>query len=388
MKRFIFAILSLGLLHVYVGYRIADRWPAAQEHAGSFWLCVLLFFMTGLVAPLFEVFVSEHYEPKPARKFRWLDRLSYLTLGVFSCLLLYTLAADVLSLLWQVLWPPEDMAAYHRHVLLGLVAFTALTTAIGVYQAVVSPSVCEVEVALDNLPPAFDGFKIVQISDLHIGPTLGRAYAEKTVRIAGALKPDLIALTGDFVDGDVVTLQDDIAPLQNLRAPQGVYYVTGNHEYYWDAEGWSAYFKSIGIYVFNNTHKIIAHNGEQIVLAGVTDYSTRHLRDHPHASSPHKAIAGAPEGLVKILLAHQPVSYKEAEPAGFDLQLSGHTHAGQYFPYSLVIRFFQKYYKGLNRHGRLQVYVNRGTGYWGPPLRTLVQGEITLLRLRRKKAGT
>ncbi|MBI1214801.1 MAG: metallophosphoesterase [Alphaproteobacteria bacterium] len=382
MKRAIFAIISLGLLHGFVGLRIAARWPAAQAHPVTFWGAVVLFFLLGLIAPFFEVFAGNPAEPKPTPAARWLDRLSYLALGVFSCLLIYTLAADVVTMLWEWISPPANEALFDHDTLLTLAALTLLTVGLGVFQAATGPAVREVEVPLKNLPPAFDGFKIVQVSDLHIGPTIGRRYAEKTVRIANRLGGDLIALTGDFIDGEVETLKHDIEPLKELTAPHGAYFVTGNHEYYWDAEGWCAHFEGMGVTVLENAHRVIRQGEDAIVLAGVTDYSIAR-RNRPDASSPHKAAEGAPEGLVKVLLAHQPASYAEAQPAGFDLQLSGHTHAGQYFPYSLVIRFFQKYYKGLNRHGDLWVYVNRGTGYWGPPLRTLVQGEITLIRLRR-----
>jgi predicted MPP superfamily phosphohydrolase len=205
--------------------------------------------------------------------------------------------------------------------------------------------------------------------------------AQNVVNIANGLKPDLIALTGDFVDGTIVELAEDIAPISQFQSPQGSFYITGNHEYYWGAEAWIEHFKILGLNVLANEHRLIKKDGAAIVLAGVNDYSTLRMGTD-EACNPQKSIDGAPSGLVKILLAHQPVTYDMAEKAGFDLQLSGHTHAGQYFPFSLLIRFFQKYYKGLNRYKNMQIYVNIATGYWGPPLRTGVPTEITLITLR------
>jgi len=161
-----------------------------------------------------------------------------------------------------------------------------------------------------------------------------------------------------------------------------VYFVTGNHEYYWNAPAWSAEMRRLGARVLDNEHVVLQRGAGHLVLAGVPDYSTRHLPEGQR-SDPARALRGAPADAVKILLAHQPASYADAQAAGFDLQLSGHTHGGQYFPFSQLIRFFQRYYKGLNRHGGLWVYVNRGTGYWGPPLRAGVPAEITLLTLVR-----
>ena len=175
----------------------------------------------------------------------------------------------------------------------------------------------------------------------------------------------------------------EIAPLGDLRARDGVFFVTGNHEYFWDAAAWTAKFRALGAQVLNNEHALIRRGGAAIVVAGVTDYSTRHM-GAPHGSDPAAALAGAPQDTAKILLAHQPASYAAASAAGFDLQLSGHTHSGQYFPFNLMIGYFQRYYRGLNRHSDMWIYVNRGTGYWGPPLRAGVPSEITLLVLRAR----
>ena len=311
--------------------------------------------------------------------FPLLDWLSYLTIGLVSCLFVYAVAADLLGAIAARSAPAFD---YRRRAFLTLGAGTLGTTVVGVAQASAGPEVRTVTVPIAALPPAFEGFRIVQISDLHVGTSIGRDYVEKSVSIANGLNADLIALTGDFIDGTVEELKDDVAPLADLQSACGCFYVTGNHEYYWGAEPWLKHFDGMGFKVLLNGHRVIDRNGDRIVVAGIPDLST--LR-RPGSQPPdmEKALDGAPPGLVKVLLAHQPASYQMAADSGFDLQLSGHTHAGQYFPMTLLIRFFQRYTHGLNRHESLWVYVNRGTGFWGPPLRTANPAEITLLILTR-----
>lgn len=306
---------------------------------------------------------------------------AYLLYGFSSILFAYLLAGDVVRIFWHLVALPDNPVSADRRLFLTLGAGALASTAIGVWQATTGPTVKRVTIALKNLPQAFNGFTIAQISDLHVGPTIGRAYAKNVVEITNGLKPDLIALTGDFVDGTIDDLHEDVEPLRDLKSTHGSFFVTGNHEYYSGAQPWCEHFKTMGINVLANEHRVITHGGEAIILAGVNDYST--LRAGPsYACNPAKAIEDAPEDAVKILLAHQPITYELSEPAGYDLQLSGHTHAGQYFPFNLLIPFFHKYYKGLNRHKDMQIYINSATGYWGPPLRTGVPTEITLITLQ------
>lgn len=387
MKRILIVLLLLTAMNGYVGARILERWPAAEAHPALFWPCLAGFVLLQIAGPFGdEIDFFTRLKNRPLLKACGLalNWLCYIAIGIFSCLLVFTLAADIFALAWQLVAPPADEAAFQYHIFLGIAGLTAATILFGILQIHIGPAIKEVDIPLENLPPAFEGFKIVQISDLHVGPTIGRRFAEKVVGLANGLQPDLIALTGDFIDGPVEQLQAEIAPLAGLRAPEGVFYIPGNHEYYWGIDDWVREFASLGAEVLMNRHRVIRRGGDAIILAGVTDYSTLHMHSH-EKMDPVKALQGAPQGLVKILLAHQPASFHLAQAAGFDLQLSGHTHGGQYFPFSLVIRFFQTYYKGLNRHENMWVYVNLGTGYWGPPLRTGVPSEITLLRLTRGK---
>ncbi|MGK5088481.1 metallophosphoesterase [Bdellovibrionota bacterium FG-2] len=214
----------------------------------------------------------------------------------------------------------------------------------------------------------------MQISDVHVGAILGAAFIKRIVEISNSLSPDLVALTGDLVDGTVEQMDSAFTGFQGLRAPSGVFSVTGNHEYYWGAPEWIAFQKALGIRVLLNEHEVVRKEGAALVIAGVTDAG----------ADLEKALAGLPvdSGVKKILLAHRPDCYEKADKLGFDVQLSGHTHGGQFFPWSVFVAIAHRYYKGLARIGQMCLYVNRGTGFWGPPVRFGVPSEITLLKLK------
>jgi len=221
---------------------------------------------------------------------------------------------------------------------------------------------------------------LLQVTDLHVGPTIRRAQVQAVVDRVNALDADLIAVTGDLVDGSVRELGAHTLPLGRMTSRHGTYFVTGNHEYYSGVHAWVAELRRIGLRVLLNEHVSLRHDGAHIVIAGVTDYSAgRFVAEH--ASDPHRALAGAPEDVVRVLLAHQPRSALEAQHAGIDLQLSGHTHGGQFVPWNFFVRFYQPFNAGLHRLGKLWIYVSRGTGYWGPPKRLGAPSEITHLRL-------
>ena len=384
MSRTLFVISILGLLNFYVFARIVGRWPFAGQHMGIVWLVGIIIFLLQLAAPIsnhiiFPSLGQHQAMDAAARVTNW---LSYGIFGVVSCLFVYVLAIDIFDIVWKLFTVPNSTINFDRRALLTLGAVTVGTTALGLTQAAAGPTVKEVTVPLKNLPPEFEGFKIVQISDLHVSPLITKGYVDNVVKIANSLDADMFALTGDFVDGQVNDLREDIAPLATLKSKFGSYYITGNHEYYWGAPEWIDEFRKMGAKPLLNQHDVIKIGDAEIVIAGVNDYSTRSINSD-HAFNPAKSLEGAPQDRIKILLAHQPNSYTAAEAAGFDLQLSGHTHAGQYFPFQLFIGLFQRYYQGLNRHNNMWIYVNRGTGYWGPPLRTGVPSEITLMKLTR-----
>jgi len=239
-----------------------------------------------------------------------------------------------------------------------------------------------VRIPLRNLTPAMHGTSIVQISDIHIGPTLGHDFLANVVARVNELSPDIIAITGDLVDGSVEQLREHVAPLADLRATYGVYFVTGNHEYYSGAIEWVEEFTRLGIRVLRNEHVNIGPAGDHLHLAGVDDWTAaQHERDHGHALP--RALHGRDIDREVILLAHQPRSAFEAAAHGVGLQLSGHTHGGQIVPWNWLVRLQQPFVAGLYRLRNTWVYVNSGTGYWGPPMRVGTHAEITRIELVR-----
>lgn len=281
--------------------------------------------------------------------------------------------------------PPDDPGRrgfIGKVASMGAVATSGGVGGVGLAQATALPEVVEVEVPIEGLPEAFDGYRIVQLSDVHVGPTIRREHLEGIVARANGLDADLAVVTGDLVDGYVDDLRDEVAPLAGFRGRDGSYFVTGNHEYYWDGPAWCDEVARLGLTVLNNEHRVISRGGARLLLAGCTDVKAGDLVPE-HASDPAAARAGAPDCDVSILLAHQPRSIDAASEAGYDLQLSGHTHGGQYFPFSVLVHLAQPYVAGLAKHDKTWIYVSRGTGYWGPPMRVGAPHEITLLTLRR-----
>ncbi len=328
-----------------------------------------------------------------------LDRFSaagYAVMGFFSLVFFAIAGRDILVLAGRGirrLMPrpsaersPEVDRERRRFIIhasnLGILGLAAGATGYGFREAHGRAEIEEVEMPVSGLPEEFVGFRIAQFSDLHVGPTIKRGFVERVVEQVLGVRADLIAFTGDLVDGSVSWLRDDVAPLSALQAPYGVYFVTGNHEYYSGAGAWVREADRLGFDVLMNEHRVLRKGGGGLVLAGVTDYGAGEFLA-AHRSDAAAAARGAPSGLPKILLAHQPRSVHAAEETGFDVQLSGHTHGGQFFPWNHLATLSQPYIKGLHRHGRVWVYVNRGTAYWGPPLRLLNPPEITVVTLRR-----
>ncbi len=237
-----------------------------------------------------------------------------------------------------------------------------------------------VRVPIARLPAALRGLRIVQLTDVHIGPTIDRDFVRRLVEQTNALRPDVIALTGDLIDGTVAQLEDYVAPLADLRAEHGVFFVTGNHEYYWGAEEWLAHLSTLGIRALRNERATIFHRGALLDIAGVHDWSSARTRTN-HRPDLARALAGRDPTRPVILLAHQPRAIDEAADRGVSLQLSGHTHGGQLFPWTYLVRLQQPYVSGLHDHRGTKIYVSMGTGYWGPPMRLGTTAEVTLIEL-------
>ncbi|MGA2188049.1 MAG: metallophosphoesterase [Steroidobacteraceae bacterium] len=311
------------------------------------------------------------------------DRIAWIgltTMGFLSSLFVVTVLRDIFLLVVHVALPAGQAAALSTPSARWAVAVTLVSTLVGLVIAR-RPRLVHVDVPIENLAPALHGFCIAQISDLHVGATIKRGFVERIVTRVNRLKSDVIAITGDLVDGSVPDLSSHTAPLAALTARHGVYFVTGNHEYYSGERAWTHELRRLGLTVLKNQHVILQHDGASLLLAGVTDFSAHHF-DPAQRSDPAAALLGsAADASPKILLAHQPSSATAAAAAGYDLQISGHTHGGQFWPWNLLVGYFQPYTAGMNRLKNLLVYVSRGTGYWGPPNRFIVPAEITRLRL-------
>ncbi|HEY9064455.1 MAG TPA: metallophosphoesterase [Burkholderiaceae bacterium] len=369
-----FVLLS-ALLHLYVGWRIV---PMLAPGAGIAFSVLLV--ASAMLMPM--TLLARRVGRQPLA-----DRLAWagsLAMGLFSSLFVLTLLRDVVLLvltLAGLAFPIAWLPAVEHDSALAVPLLGLLATAIGFWNARRTAAVVEVDVPIAGLPAALHGFTIAQISDIHVGPTIKGQYLRRIVAAVNGLRADLVAVTGDLVDGSVAELALHVAPLAELASRHGTYFVTGNHEYYSGAAGWVAELRRIGLNVLMNEHVVVRHEGAEMIVAGVTDYSAHHF-DPAQRSDPQAALAGAPGGVgARVLLAHQPRSAEAAERAGFDLQLSGHTHGGQFWPWNLFVPLQQPFTAGLNRLRRLWVYTSRGTGYWGPPKRFGAPSEITRLRL-------
>jgi predicted MPP superfamily phosphohydrolase len=234
-----------------------------------------------------------------------------------------------------------------------------------------------VRVPIARLSKRATGYCIVQMSDVHVGPTLGREFVETMVRAANAQAADMIVITGDLVDGTVRQLASLVEPLRELRARDGVFFVTGNHEYYSGADEWIAHLRTLGIRVLRNERVAIR---DAFDLAGVDDTSAHRMLPH-HGQDIPGALAGRDVSRPVVLLAHQPKAIKDAAAHKVDLQLSGHVHGGQMFPFNWLARLDQPFVAGLHRVEDTWIYVSTGTGYWGPPMRVGPGAEITRVEL-------
>ena len=374
-SRFIRNIVTLiALLHIYVGARLLPALPLGL--LGRALGGLLLGASFALI--ILGARARRHQDSGFAANLAWLGSLDG---GFFSSLAVLTVLRDIFlgPAVFFVSRPEAAMLESASAIAVPLLA--VLATILGFIDARRRPRVVDVAVSLPGLSPALAGFTIAQISDVHVGPTIKRDFLGGIVDVVNSLGVDLVAITGDLVDGSVEQLGVHVEPLSRLRARHGVYFVTGNHEYYSGASAWIAELRRLGLHVLLNQHVVLRHGGAPLLLAGVTDYSAGAF-DPAQRSDPEGALAGAPANLrPRVLLAHQPRSAAAAADAGFDLQLSGHTHGGQFWPWNLFVRLQQPFTAGLHRLGNLWVYTSRGSGYWGPPKRLGVPSEIARIRL-------
>jgi len=385
----------LTLIVLYLGWRFIEPLPMGRKRKVTAWLLLATMLFGHRVTWFLQR--TNEYECLACDSIDW---VGFTFFGFISILIFFMLMRDIPSLFASIvsglnkLFVRRSRRPYfiepnlaRRRFLLNATNGAMLTAALpmtgyAVFNARRKPTVVSNRLPVPGLPEGLDGFSIAQVSDTHIGPTIRADWARMVVDEVNALGADVIVHTGDMVDGSVDGLKDDIRPFGDLSAPYGVWFCTGNHEYYSGVHAWLDEARRLGMQPLLNENRLVDTGKGRILLAGVTDYQSNRY-ESAHVSSPSDAMKDAPEHDVSILLAHQPKSVFAASRAGFDIQLSGHTHGGQYFPYNYVIHLFQEYVRGLYLHEDTLLYVNTGTGYWGPPLRLGTTPEITLHTLKR-----
>lgn len=361
-------LLSIaGILLGYTTFKINQIWPGNPFLALGASLIVFFLMLGGTIIS------RSNEEVFSTTWFHILAWIGSLVMGTWATFILLSLPLDLI----HIIVPADYLPA---NLYLGVFAASLVMAIIGFFTVKLGPKVVDVQATLHHLSDELSNLKFVQLSDLHVGPTVRRKYVENMVAKTLALDPDFIFLTGDFADAQASAITEHLEPLRKLRAKHGVYYVTGNHEYYWGAQALIEKMSELGFIPLINGNRVVRIGRSKVLVAGVTDPMGTHTYDG-HRPDVALAIKSEEDTQLKILLAHRPDAFLEAERRGFDLQFSGHTHSGQFFPFSLFIGLAHKYYRGLHRHGRLLIYVNPGTGYWGPANRFGVRAEITRLIL-------
>lgn len=375
----IFALILVSS-HFYMFERINHYFQLTEQQSTLVALMLGSFsFLTLIVIP-----ANRLLPRKAAIILSW---LVYPWMGIALLMFVVLLTTDIIWLLLKLIpenhLPESSLLLQHY---LGVIALSVIGILVGfsLWKGLQSVTVKQLSITLNHLPQSLDGLRIVQITDLHIGALINGNWLRRIVNKVNILQPDLIVITGDLVDGSVEELRHHVAPIADLRAQHGTYFITGNHEYYSGVEQWCAHIDTLGVRILRNERVSITagSNNESLDLAGVDDWASHHFQgEGPNLA---KALADRDPNKVLILLAHQPAAVHEAAMHGVDLQLSGHTHGGQIWPFTYLVYLQQPYSKGLYRYNdtKTQIYVSPGTGFWGPPMRLGTSAEITHITLR------
>jgi predicted MPP superfamily phosphohydrolase len=302
-------------------------------------------------------------------------------LGIGWVLFVWSVLGQLLGVVLLAVGIPDPVRS--RVVAVAVLAVAAVLLVWGYAEAMRVPRVRRVDVGIEGLGRGLHGARVVLITDTHYGPIDRARWSTAVVDRVNELGADVVCHVGDIADGTVGVREDQASPLASVRAALARVYVTGNHEYFSEAQGWLEYMDRIGWSVLHNRHIVVERGGDRMVIAGVDDATAKGSGLVGHGADLDAALAGAEAGLPIVLLAHQPKQVAHAVAAGVDLQVSGHTHGGQIWPFHFLVRLEQPVVHGLSRHGRrTQLYTSRGTGFWGPPFRIFAPSEITLLTLR------
>ncbi len=345
------------------------RWPGAVGVPGT------IVFGGALVAlPVFMYLGHGRHRD-------WAARIGDTILGVIWVLFAWTLLGNVLRLALMMASVADPLRS--RIVAAAIAAVSLLLVLWGYAEAMRVPRIRRVDVTIPRLGAGLDGLRVVLLTDTHYGPINRARWSAGVVAAVNTLDADIVCHTGDIADGSVSQRREQAAPLGDVRARLARTYVTGNHEYFGEAQGWLDHMRELGWEPLHNRHILVERDGAHLVVAGVDDATAASSGRPGHRADHGAALAGVDEDLPVLLLAHQPKQIDAAVAHGVDLQISGHTHGGQIWPFHLLVRLDQPTVQGLSRHGdRTQLYTSRGTGFWGPPLRVFAPSEITLLTLR------
>ncbi|WP_228395354.1 metallophosphoesterase [Modestobacter roseus] len=406
-------LLAMALLHAYLWFRLVRG--TTRPGRARRWLTLL----TVLLAVLPVAAVLLRRTPLPEGVTTPLDWVGYTWLGLAFYAFLAVLVTEPIRLAARLLGrrdraqvPVADRATSTGATSTGATAtdarpqaagapdpvsrrlFLARTLAVGagavalgtagtgVVLANSAPVVRRVPIRIPRLDPALAGLRIVTFSDGHLSSTYGGRRFERVVETVNAQRPDVVAIVGDLVDGEVDQLREDVAPLADLVSEQGVFFVTGNHEYFVDTTAWLRHLPTLGVEVLRNERVELRRGGAAVDLAGIDDRTAAASGVPGHGADLDAALDGRDDARPVVLMAHQPVQVEQARAAGVDLQLSGHTHGGQLWPFDYAVLLDQPAVEGLSRQGDTQLYVTAGAGYWGPPMRVGARPEVTVIELQ------
>ena len=367
--------MVLLILYSYVAWRLILPLDIPTIYRYLLGILLVLFYCLPLLT---IIFYFNKVETQWTRIIAW---LGYTGLGAVSLLFFIQLGVDIVSGLSSLIGKSHKFDP-HRRAFLGLSAkgvvgaLGAIGTIWGLYNAVKTPIIKKVEISIEGLPESLQGFRMAQITDLHVGSMITGSFVEKVTRKIQELNPDILFFTGDAADGSVQSYGKHLNSLAEIHPKYGKYFVTGNHEYYSDMNGWLQLIEGLGFKILVNESQNIIVNDATIMITGIPDRGGGHFSSF-HKTDMEKAVEGMNPSDLKILLAHQPKDVEHALKYGFDLQLSGHTHGGQYFPFSLLVQMAHPFIKGLHKRENTWIYINQGTGYWGPPLRIGTEPEIS-----------
>lgn len=369
-------------LYIFLGFLLlAWRliYPLSISRTKKWGLTVLLLIISQYHLLLTAIFGNMFSPELP----RWQVILLGWAFCTFVLMVPVTLVKDLIQIMWNISHKMNTLPSWRSISALLIVVIASSLSAMGVYNALQIPKVKQVTLEFETWPKALNGLKVVQITDLHISTLYPKQWTQQIVQEVNALNPDIILITGDFIDGTVNNRSEDIQPLSNLRSKYGTYGVLGNHEYYFDAKDWAHHIESLGINILENEHIVLNVNDEQLTIAGVTDESAAQF-DLPQPDVP-LALKNAPHDSPIILLKHQPINAEIAGQNGTDLQLSGHTHGGMIWGFNQMARYAnQGLISGLYQLSSMYVYVSNGTALWnGFPIRLGVPSEITEITLHQ-----